>query len=53
MLGFALSLHYVSGMAAFNYYQRLVVEVDQEIQRQLGSLETATNAEPTVPKRTN
>ncbi len=26
--------------------------MDQEIQRQLGSLETATTAEPTVPKRT-
>jgi transposase len=39
-------------LAAFHYYQQLVVEVDQEIQRQLGSLETATTAEPTVPKRT-
>src|SRR5882724_767393 len=39
-------------LAAFHYYQQLVVEVDQEIQGQLGSLETATTAEPTVPKRT-
>jgi transposase len=39
-------------LAAFHYYQQLVVEVDQEIQGQLGSLETATPAEPTVPKRT-
>jgi transposase len=39
-------------LAAFHYYQQLVVEVDQEIQRQLGSLETATTAEPTLPKRT-
>ncbi len=37
---------------AFRYYQQLVVEVDQEIQRQLGTLKTATTAEPTVPKRT-
>src|SRR6266849_7543498 len=27
-------------LAAFHYYQQLVVEVDEEIQRQLGSLET-------------
>jgi transposase len=39
-------------LAAFRYYQQLVVEVDQEIQRQLGTLKTATTAEPTVPKRT-
>src|SRR6202158_5079889 len=38
-------------LAAFHYYQQLVIEVDQEIQGQLGSLETATTAEPTVPKR--
>ena len=37
-------------LAAFRYYQQLVVEVDQEIQRQLGTLKTATTAEPTVPK---
>ncbi len=36
-------------LAAFHYYQQLVVEVDQEIQGQLGSLGTATTAEPTVP----
>jgi transposase len=36
-------------LAAFHYHQQLVVEVDQEIQRQLGSLETATTAEPTLP----
>ncbi len=39
-------------LAAFRYYQGLVVEVDQEIQRQLNDLETATTAEPTIPKRT-
>ena len=39
-------------LAAFHYYQQLVVEVDQEIQRQLGGLGTAATAEPTVPKRT-
>jgi hypothetical protein len=39
-------------LAAFHYYQQLVVEVDQEIQRQVGCLETAITAEPTVPKRT-
>jgi transposase len=39
-------------LAAFHYYQQLVVEVDQEIQRQLGSLETAITAEPAIPKRT-
>jgi transposase len=39
-------------LAAFHYYQQMVVEVDQEIQGQLGILATATNAEPTVPKRT-
>jgi hypothetical protein len=39
-------------LAAFHYYQQLVVEADQEIQRQLGTLDTATTAEPTVPKRT-
>jgi hypothetical protein len=39
-------------LAAFHYYQQLVVEVDQEIQGQLGSLETVITAEPTVPKRT-
>src|SRR5208337_3128133 len=40
-------------LAAFRYYQQLVVEVDQEIQRQLGTLKTATTAEPTVPKRSS
>jgi hypothetical protein len=39
-------------LAAFHYYQQLVVEVDQEIQGQLGGLGTAATAEPTVPKRT-
>jgi hypothetical protein len=39
-------------LAAFHYYQQLVIEVDQEIQRQLSSLETAITAEPAVPKRT-
>jgi transposase len=39
-------------LAAFHCYQQRVVEVDQEIQCRLGSLETATTAEPTVPKRT-
>jgi hypothetical protein len=39
-------------LAAFHYYRELVVDVVQEIQRQLGSLETAATAEATVPKRT-
>ena len=39
-------------LAAFHYDQPRVVEVDQEIQSQLGSLATATTAEPTVPKPT-
>jgi transposase len=39
-------------LAKFHYYQQMVVEVDQEIQGQLGSLGTATTVEPTVPKRT-
>ena len=39
-------------LAAFHYDQPRVVEVDQEIQGQLGSLATATTAEPTVPKPT-
>jgi hypothetical protein len=45
-------LAFRQSLAAFHYYQHLVVEVDQEIRRQLGGLETATTAEPTVPKRT-
>jgi len=40
------------GLPASTTTNRLVVQVDQEIQCQLGSLETATTAEPTVPKRT-
>ena len=43
--------HFGQSLAAFHYYQQLVVEVDQEMPRQLGSLETATAAAPTVPKR--
>ena len=39
-------------LAAFRYYQQLVVEADQEIQRQLNDLETAATAQPTIPKRT-
>jgi hypothetical protein len=39
-------------LAAFRYYQELVVEADQEIQRQLNDLETAATAERTIPKRT-
>jgi len=34
-------------LAAFHYYRELVVEVDEEIQHQLGSLETAATAEAT------
>ena len=30
-------------LAAFRYYQELVVEADQEIQRQLGDLDTAAD----------
>src|ERR1700730_3834694 len=40
------------GLPASTTTNRLVVQVDQEIQCQLGSLETATTAEPAVPKRT-
>jgi transposase len=39
-------------LAAFRYYQELIVESDAEIQRQLGDLETAVTAEKTTPKRT-
>src|SRR5258706_7825066 len=39
-------------LAAFHYYQQLVVEVDQEVQGQPRSLGAATTASPTVPKRT-
>jgi hypothetical protein len=36
----------------FVTYQELVVEADQEIQRQLGNLDTAATAERTISKRT-
>jgi transposase len=39
-------------LAAFRYYQQLIVEADAEIQQQLGDLETATTAEKSTPKRT-
>jgi transposase len=39
-------------LAAFRYYQELIVQSDAEIQRQLGDLETAMIAEKTTPKRT-
>lgn len=39
-------------LAAFRYYQELIVASDAEIQRQLGDLETAATAEKTTPKRT-
>ena len=37
-------------LAAFRYYQELIIESDQEIQRQLGDLDTAATAERTIPK---
>jgi hypothetical protein len=39
-------------LAAFRYYQQLIVEADVEIQKQLNDLETATTAEKSTPKRT-
>ena len=39
-------------LAAFRYYQELVVEVDEEIRLQLGELKTATTAEMKTPART-
>jgi len=39
-------------LAAFRYYQSLISEADQEIQRQLNDLDTAADAEDAPPKRT-
>jgi transposase len=39
-------------LAGFRYYQGLIAEADQEIQRHLGGLETAATAEQELPKRT-
>jgi hypothetical protein len=39
-------------LAAYRYYQDLVLEVDQEIKLQLGELQTAATAERTTPART-
>lgn len=39
-------------LAAFRYYQGLVTDVDNEVERQLGGLETAPTAEKDLPKRT-
>jgi hypothetical protein len=39
-------------LAAFRYYQQLVLEADREIQLQLAELKTASSAQPTTPART-
>ena len=39
-------------LAAFRYYQQLVLEADREIQLQLAELKTAATAQPTTPART-
>jgi transposase len=39
-------------LAAYHYYQKLVLEVDQEIKLQLGELHTAATAEKSTPART-
>jgi hypothetical protein len=39
-------------LAAFRYYQQLVLESDREIQLQLAELETAATAQPTTPPPT-
>ena len=39
-------------LAAFRYYQQLVLEADREIQLQLAELKTAATAQPTTPPRT-
>jgi hypothetical protein len=39
-------------LAAFRYYQQLVLEADREIQLQLAELKTAATAQPTTPTRT-
>jgi transposase len=39
-------------LAAYRYYQQLVLETDQEIQRQMVGLEAADNALVKMPKRT-
>jgi hypothetical protein len=42
----------VWSLAGYRYYQRLLVEVDQELEKQLQVLPAAANAEPKMPKRT-
>src|SRR5947208_10190503 len=39
-------------LAAFRYYQQLVLEVDREIELQLSQLKTAATAQPITPART-
>lgn len=39
-------------LTAYHYYQQLVLETDQEIQRQMVELKTADNALAKMPKRT-
>jgi transposase len=39
-------------LAAFRYYQKLVIEADQELEKQLSDLDRAATAETTLPKRT-
>jgi transposase len=39
-------------LAAYRYYQNLVLEVDQEIKLQLGEIQTATTADRITPART-
>ena len=39
-------------LAAFRYYQQLVLDADREIQLQLAELKTAATAQPTTPART-
>ncbi len=39
-------------LAAFRYYQQLVLEADREIQLQLAELKTAATAQPTTPPPT-
>src|SRR5271166_3063896 len=39
-------------LAAYHYYQKLVLEVDQQIKLQLGELQTAATAEKSTPART-
>jgi len=39
-------------LAAFRYYQQLVLEADREIQLQLAEMKTAATAQPTTPAQT-